>query len=168
MKNYVDNMTNAATRAQNIFNALTRNMESAIDRFVETGKFSFSDFTRSVIADLLKIQLKAATVNLFRQLGGSGGGLFGSIAGLFRANGGNVNAGQPYIVGERGMELFVPRSSGTIVPNNQLAAGGGGTNVVYNISAVDADSFKNLLARDPSFLYAVTEQGRKAIPQTRR
>lgn len=37
-----------------------------------------------------------------------------------RALGGPVTAGQPYIVGERGPEVFMPRNSGTIVPNNQL------------------------------------------------
>ena len=34
-----------------------------------------------------------------------------------KAIGGPVNEGQPYIIGERGPELFVPNTSGTIVPN---------------------------------------------------
>jgi len=37
-----------------------------------------------------------------------------------RAMGGPVNAGQPYIVGEKGPELFVPRNSGGIIPNNKM------------------------------------------------
>ena len=60
--------------------------------------------------------------------GGSGGGLLG---GLF-ANGGRPPVGKPSIVGERGPELFVPRSSGTIVPNHAM---GGSTNVVVNVDA---------------------------------
>jgi hypothetical protein len=52
-----------------------------------------------------------------------------------RAIGGSVLAGMPYLVGERGMELFVPRSSGTIVPNHQLGGGGGG-NVIFQPGAV--------------------------------
>jgi len=40
--------------------------------------------------------------------------------------------------------------------------------VIYNINAVDAPSFQAMIARDPSFLYAVTEQGRKSLPGTRR
>lgn len=59
---------------------------------------------------------------------GSGGGLLGG----FFANGGNPPVGKPSIVGERGPELFVPRTSGTIVPNNQL---GGATNIVVNVDA---------------------------------
>ena len=49
------------------------------------------------------------------------------------AKGGRPPVGRPSIVGERGPELFVPRSSGTIIPNHQL--GGGSTNVVVNVDA---------------------------------
>jgi phage-related minor tail protein len=145
--------------------AVYNNMGSALDRFVETGKFKFSDFTQSIIMDLLKIQLRAAATQLFNSvLGTFGFGLPG------RAAGGPVTAGQPYIVGEQGPEVFLPTSSGTIVPNNKIGgqAGGNQTNIQYNIQAVDALSFRQLVAKDPSFIYAVTEQGRKAVPSTRR
>lgn len=49
-----------------------------------------------------------------------------SVAVQFREKGGPVSKGQPYIVGEKGMELFVPSQSGTIIPNNRLQSGGGG------------------------------------------
>lgn len=57
----------------------------------------------------------------------------------FRAMGGPVTSGSPYIVGERGPELFVPSQSGGIVPNH--AMGG----VTINISAVDARSVRRFL-----------------------
>ncbi|MBK9446329.1 MAG: hypothetical protein IPO00_09665 [Betaproteobacteria bacterium] len=57
----------------------------------------------------------------------------------FRAMGGPVTSGSPYIVGERGPELFVPSQSGGIVPNH--AMGG----VTVNISAMDAKSVRRLL-----------------------
>jgi phage-related minor tail protein len=41
-----------------------------------------------------------------------------------RAGGGPVSAGAPYLVGELGPELFVPRASGSIVPNGAIAGGG--------------------------------------------
>jgi len=44
----------------------------------------------------------------------------GALVGGNRADGGPVSSGTPYIVGERGPEMFVPRSSGTIVPNNEM------------------------------------------------
>ena len=68
---------------------------------------------------------------------GKGGGIFGAIAGMF-ANGGRPPVGKPSIVGERGPELFVPRSSGTIVPNNKLG-GGNNTSVVVNVDASGSD-----------------------------
>lgn len=49
-----------------------------------------------------------------------------SVALQFREKGGPVTKGNPYIVGEKGMELFVPNQSGTIIPNNRLQSGGGG------------------------------------------
>jgi len=96
--------------------------------------------------------------------GGGGGGLVGNnassflgganpIAGMF-ANGGNPPVGRASIVGEKGPELFVPRSAGTIIPNN--AMGGGVTNVVtVNVDASgssvegndgQANEFGNILA----------------------
>ena len=45
-----------------------------------------------------------------------------------RAAGGPVSAGTPYMVGERGPEMFVPSRSGTIIPN-----GPGGVSVVVNV-----------------------------------
>ena len=50
------------------------------------------------------------------------------------ANGGSIGAGQLSIVGERGPELFLPKSSGTIIPNHSLSAmsGDGGGSVQIN------------------------------------
>ena len=50
-----------------------------------------------------------------------------------RATGGSVTGGSPYIIGERGPELFVPNTSGYVVPNSGLRSGGGGGNS-YNIT----------------------------------
>jgi phage-related minor tail protein len=85
------------------------------------------------------------------------------------AEGGAVGANSPIVVGEKGPELFIPQSAGNIVPNSNMAstAGLGTTIVNYNISAVDASSFRSLVARDPSFIYAVTEQGRRSQPSRR-
>lgn len=47
-----------------------------------------------------------------------------------RARGGPVSPGKSFLVGERGPEMFSPRSAGTIIPNDRL--GGGGTKVIIN------------------------------------
>ena len=65
-------------------------------------------------------------------------GISGAILAGFRAEGGPVNAGSPYMVGEKGPELFVPHSSGSIVPNGAMGSsigGTGGVTVNYNIAA---------------------------------
>jgi len=65
------------------------------------------------------------------------GGFIGSIIGGLFADGGRPPVGKASIVGERGPELFVPKVSGTIIPNSSI--GGGGDSVVNNISvSVDA------------------------------
>jgi hypothetical protein len=94
------------------------------------------------------------------------------------ANGGPVQGATPIIVGERGPELFVPQSAGKIINNSALKGSGqntggmsgsyGQTTVNYNIQAVDAASFRSMVARDPSFIYAVTEQGRRSQPTRSR
>jgi hypothetical protein len=54
------------------------------------------------------------------------------------ATGGLANANQPYIVGERGPELFVPSGNGRVIPNNKLGNGGG--NIYINVSgAIDQE-----------------------------
>ena len=65
-------------------------------------------------------------------------GISTAIFGM-RAMGGPVSANSPYIVGERGPELFVPHASGSIVSNSNMNQGGGSAgssiNVNYNIAA---------------------------------
>jgi lambda family phage tail tape measure protein len=162
-KQYAENATNAAQQARDMFSVVTRSFEDAIVNFVKTGKLSFKDFANSVIAEFVRIQARQVALGLFG--GGGTQSVIGSLLGLpGRASGGPVDAMTPYMVGERGPELFVPRSAGNIVPNHSL---GGGANVTYNINAVDASSFRQLVASDPEFLYAVTEKGRSSIPSRR-
>jgi hypothetical protein len=50
----------------------------------------------------------------------------------FRANGGPVTGGSPFVVGERGPELFIPSTSGSITPNNQMTNGKSIINITVN------------------------------------
>lgn len=173
--NYMDNATNAAQQAGQAFSSITRNMESAIDNFVETGKFSFKDFTRSIIQDLLKIELKAQATKLLGMMGG-GGGIFSAIGSLFGfANGGTPPLNKPSIVGENGPELFVPKSAGTVVPGKEVNMGGGAisapvTNnyITNNISAMDAKSVAQLFAENRKTLLGSVEMARKEMPYSNR
>jgi hypothetical protein len=137
----------------------------AVDTFVETGKFKFSDFARSVIQDLAKMIAKAA---IFFAIGTALKAIFpGSefLKTIFKAQGGPVKGGSPYIVGEKGPELFVPQNSGKIVPNNQL--GTASTNAMtgpitnnyntYNINALDAKSVAQLFAENRKAIFGANK-----------
>ena len=132
--------------------------EDSLADAIVTGK---ADFT--ALGDHIKKVLAKALVQKF---------ITGPIMGLFGlAGGGPARAGQPYIVGEEGPELFIPRNSGTVVPNDETMAMAGGQGfgmsaptVNYNINAVDAQSFKQLVARDPEFIFNVTQAGARRIP----
>ena len=56
------------------------------------------------------------------------------------ADGGRPPTGKPSIVGERGPELFVPDSAGTIIPNEELMGGNVTVNVDASGSAVEGDA----------------------------
>jgi phage-related minor tail protein len=169
LNEYVDDATNAAKNVENVFRKATQGMEDMIVKFAKTGKFEFKEFVNSMLEDLLRSQIRQTMANLFtmsgNQVKGGGGGLFGGsiIPGILAA-GGPVSDRRPYIVGERGPELFVPNSAGSMVPNSGLT---GGNTVTYNISAVDAMSFKQMIARDPSFIHAVAMQGGRTVPARR-
>jgi phage-related protein len=65
------------------------------------------------------------------------GGAIDNVFGGGRANGGPVSSGTSYVVGERGPELFVPNTSGTIIPNG---GGGGGSTINVTVNgAIDAE-----------------------------
>jgi tape measure domain-containing protein len=86
-----------------------------------TGAKSLGEALGNVAKKLGDMLLSGAFDALFQpKSGGSSGGLFSglfnALGGLFRANGGPVKKGQPYVVGERRPELFVPSENGTIVP----------------------------------------------------
>jgi phage-related minor tail protein len=90
-------------------------------------------------AGFLKDALDAALGPLDEIIGKGASLVGGAVSGVAdfvtgRATGGPVTGGKPYIVGERGPELMVPRTSGTIIPNNSLGTTGAAT---YNITIVN-------------------------------
>jgi hypothetical protein len=99
------------------------------------GTKSLGEVAASVLNNIAnKILDVAVNMALFGAMSGTGTG-GGLLGGLFkpRALGGPVSAGTPYMVGERGPELFMPSRGGSIIPNNAL--GGGSTSVVVNVDA---------------------------------
>jgi phage-related protein len=62
------------------------------------------------------------------------GNVVGGIFGGGKAAGGPVKAGTSYVVGERGAEMFVPKTDGVIIPNNKMGGGGVVNNFNINVS----------------------------------
>lgn len=117
-----------------------RALERSLIAAVRTGQLGFEDLKRTALAALAEIA--ASSIRLgFDTLfsGGKKGGIGAGLAQLFgllagapgKAIGGPVSPGRPYLVGERGPELFVPATSGRIEP---MRAGGGGRDVRVNVT----------------------------------
>ena len=158
---YAKNATDAGKQAERLFNKTTKSMEDSIVNFAKTGKFEFKDLVNTILEELLRSQIQKLIASTFGAFGGGSGGS-SPFAGFF-ANGGLIPSGQFGIVGEKGPELI--SGPANITPLDGL--GGGGSQVIYNINAVDAPSFKAMIARDPGFIHAVAQQGARKVPVRR-
>ena len=103
-------------------------------------------------------------------LGGGGGGFgFGAEGGKvkgMRADGGSVAGNAPYIVGERGRELFIPNTDGEIVSNENMQKLG--TSVNFTINATDVKGVKELLIDNRATIVniinsALNQKGKQAL-----
>jgi hypothetical protein len=105
----------------------------------------FNEIGKQIGAMIVKALLLAAVFAMFPGFGGGtlfGGatkfkGILGSMMGGQFADGGSPPVGKMSLVGERGPELFVPGSSGTIIPNHALGGGGGSAIPDVRISGDD-------------------------------
>jgi hypothetical protein len=141
-----------ATQAKTMTEELGLTFASAFEQAV-IGGGSVKDVFKGLLQDIAQVILRMQVIEpLMKQLkdsmtddggGGGAGGWFKTIAsavlgsfgggggvtppnpdfGGFRAAGGPVAAGVPYMVGERGPELFTPRTAGAIVPNHAIGSG---------------------------------------------
>jgi len=99
-----------------------RVLENALIRAVRTGKIGFEDLKRVALTAMAEIAAAAIRGGIEAASGGGKGGLLAAAAQVLgallgapgRATGGPVAPGRPYLVGERGPELFVPTASGRI------------------------------------------------------
>ncbi len=118
-----------------IAKSVRNDIESGIKGIIK-GTASWGDMLNNVADMFLDIALKQALYGNIAGEYSKGAGIFGMFGGMFegRADGGPVTKGSPYIVGERGPELFVPKNSGRIIPN-----GSAGNNIVVNVDATGSE-----------------------------
>ena len=115
-----------ASIGQSITSGIVDSLTAAVE-----GTKSLADVASQTLRQVANILLQFGVQSALSGLGGDDG--VGFFSKLFpqRALGGNVSANKPYMVGERGPELFVPGAQGNVVPNNAM----GGANVVVNVDA---------------------------------
>lgn len=134
-------------------NAAANAFEGIIDGSM-SAKDAFRSFVDDVLANITRMVAQNFAASLFGQPGQMGGGSFGGgIASIFSAflglaGGGPVSGGTPYIVGENGPELFIPKSSGRIANNAEVRGmGRGGTTINISVEGqVDMRSRQQLAA----------------------
>jgi len=125
---------------------------------------AFRSMARSIIADLARIAIQQQITGPLAQLMGfTVPNLPGKATG--KAIGGPVQRGQPYLVGERGPEMFVPSRSGSIIPNGDIAGGGVVVNQSINISTGVSATVRSEIA---SLLPQIAEASKAAVLDARR
>ena len=149
----------AATMVTSGIAAMIAGTQSAEQVFVEFLS-SIADALINTAKQMIAQYIAIGIAKIFAGMGGGGGGGFapsgelaavgnvgtgfnfdaGAMLPAFRANGGPVTSQQPYMVGERGTELFVPGSNGGVMSNNDLRSamngqgGGAAGSPVLNMS----------------------------------
>ena len=174
----------AATMATSGIAAMIAGTQSAEQVFVEFLS-SIADALINTAKQMIAQYIAIGIAKMFAGLGSSGGGFApsgelaavgnvgtgfnfdaGAMLPAFRANGGPVTSQQPYIVGERGPELFVPGTGGSVVNSNDLrsamgaAPGSGSGSPVLNMS------FQSTTINGTE--YVSRDQLEQAMAQTRR
>ena len=121
--------------------AVMRSLDSVFDDFISRRKTNWTEMVNSLLSDLARLSFKQALQPLLGGGAGGGTGVLGQlVAGALnggggvgswstsvipaRAMGGPVQAGMPYIVGERQPELFVPDRPGSVFPSVPQIGGG--------------------------------------------
>ena len=140
--------------------------ESAMMSMVDgtmTAKDAFKTMARDIISELYRIfVVKQATGFISSAIGLTAG----PNPFAFKAIGGPVQSDKPYVVGERGPEMFVPSRSGSIVPNNQL--GGGGGIVVNQTINVSTGVQQTVRAEIKQLMPQIADSAKAAVVDAKR
>lgn len=124
-------------------------LDTALTQALKKGSTGFGDLRTTALKALADIAASASSNLLSSALGlesssGTTSGissLISSVLGLpGRATGGPVSPGQAYLVGERGPELFVPTSAGSVTSNGALNGASRNINVSIQLNSAGNDA----------------------------
>jgi tape measure domain-containing protein len=148
-----------ADKIANALESIAESTKTAFQRAFENVKGGLGGMIKSVIDGVKQMLVSIAAEYLAAQATNAILGALGGVLGMAfpkvgsrlgdataRQHGGPISAGRPYLVGERGPEVIMPRRSGHVVPNSQLAGAGGHTfNITVN-GGMDQTGTRNLKA----------------------
>ena len=129
-----------ASKFASVFETVESSIESSMMGLVNgtmNVKDAFKSMAAQVVGELYRVLVVQRMVNAATSaMGGGTGGFLSSMLMGTRAGGGSVQAGNPYMTGESGRELFVPAQNGRILSPAQtrMAGGGEAVTVVQNIN----------------------------------
>lgn len=135
LKEFADSMPTLNQAMESVVVGGMKSLEDSLVGLINgsmSASQAFRSMANSIINDLIRMAIQQSITAPLAQMFGLQAAA-PSVPLTGKAIGGSVQAGQSYMVGERGAELFVPNQSGSIVSNNQLG-GGGGTTIVQNIN----------------------------------
>lgn len=167
----VDEMTLFMTEAlKQIQGAMTSLLEDVLLGKVDNFEKSFKQMLARIAANLAASKImelllgKDGKSGLAGQLGNAIVNYFSTdTAAPANAMGGSVHGGQPITVGERGAEVFVPRTDGMIVSNEQLARGGGGSIAVTNVFNISTGVAETVRAEMNTLAPIIEERSRLGV-----
>lgn len=127
-------ITPVTTAWDNFWKGLSNTVKNIVD---EIGRWidALIERLKNLGQQILGVASSAAKAGISVLSAIPGMGAISSMANSLspKAEGGAVSSSSPYLVGERGPELFIPNQSGTIVPNRNLS-GGGGSTIIINMN----------------------------------
>ena len=180
IRDFFTKSTEAAEEALKKLQERTQGFADSMKSSFEAGFMSMVDGTKSVkdafrqmaidiIAQLYRVLVVQRIVGSFDAAAGTGTGIVGGImklaGGFFRANGGPVSGNKPYIVGERGPEMFIPNRSGTVIPNKNMGGGGVVVQQTINVTTGVQQTVRNEIQ---TLLPQIAEASKAAVLDARR
>ena len=182
-KNWHDSLPSLQESIQSLTTQGLNGLTDALTAGV-TGAATFADaiksMAKSVVDSLIKMLIQKYIVDAafgfitagFSQAstnlaGGYSAGMGDPFASNFggKAIGGSVQRGQPYMVGERGTEMFIPNQSGSIVPSDRL--GGGGSVVVNQTINVSTGVQQTVRAEIATLMPQIANAAKSAVADAR-
>ena len=192
VKDYLRELGEARIATERVVGNAARGLEDGLTQLFTTGRWDARRFIDDLIGEFFRLQVvRPLLKDLFSGLGGGGGGggsggdLLGSLVSFFNPGaapqyaglgggagnfnwGGGLAVGGParpdtaYLVGERGPEIFVPQTAGTVLPN-----GAGGTTIQIHQAPIHIDA-RSDRAQVAVLVSQAVAQGNRALIESLR